>query len=287
MKQIMINNELTSYFITKDGRLFNKATNNWYKGIIRAGYRSYDLRHKNKRYSRQAHRLVAEAFIPNPNNLPIVNHKDGNKLNNTIDNLEWMTAADNLNHAYKTGLKVKTNGKESRIKYDKDLNDEIWKPYKNTIYMISNKGRARNTRTNNIMKGKIRADGYVEWCLTIDHKKHSYMAHRLIYETFYGPIDKDMVINHIDGNRINNQLDNLEQITQSENVIHGIYINRSNSRIRPVGKYTLEGELLQVYPSCAEAARQNIGCYSNRISMVCNDKKKTHKGFIWKYINEE
>lgn len=52
----------------------------------------------------QVHRLVAETFIPNPNNLPQVNHIDGNKQNNNIDNLEWCSVRDNLLHAFKTGL---------------------------------------------------------------------------------------------------------------------------------------------------------------------------------------
>ncbi len=57
------------------------------------------------------HRIVAEAFIPNPSNLPCVNHKDGNKLNNCVDNLEWVTFKQNSIHAVKTGL-IKT-GKDS------------------------------------------------------------------------------------------------------------------------------------------------------------------------------
>ena len=51
------------------------------------------------------HRLVATAFIPNPDNLPEVNHKDGNKLNAVVTNLEWCTGSDNLRHAYALGLK--------------------------------------------------------------------------------------------------------------------------------------------------------------------------------------
>ena len=75
--------------------------------------------YKNKgRKNFKIHRLVAETFIPNPKNLPQVNHIDGNKQNNRIDNLEWCTAKENTNHAHKTGLANNDNSKIKVKQYD-------------------------------------------------------------------------------------------------------------------------------------------------------------------------
>lgn len=71
---------------------------------------TFSINRKRKQF--YVHRLIAEYFIPNPDNLPQVNHIDGNKLNNSLDNLEWVTVQDNVIHAYKNGLINHVSGKE-------------------------------------------------------------------------------------------------------------------------------------------------------------------------------
>lgn len=99
-RQIKLNNDFTYYFITNDGKLYNEKTKRWYKDSLSGGYHKYDLIQNSKKYSKLTHRLVAEAFIPNPLNLPVVNHKDGNKLNNSVENLEQISYSRNILHSY-------------------------------------------------------------------------------------------------------------------------------------------------------------------------------------------
>lgn len=98
------------YTITSDG---NVKTCNWRNtgrnGILKPakdnkGYLRVGIMIDGKLSTRKIHRLVALAFIPNPENKPQVNHIDGNKLNNNHNNLEWSTNKENSNHAIKKGL---------------------------------------------------------------------------------------------------------------------------------------------------------------------------------------
>lgn len=68
------------------------------------GYKKVILQKSGKAQNYLIHRLVAQAFIPNPDNKPQINHKDGDKQNNKVDNLEWCTPSENMIHAFKTEL---------------------------------------------------------------------------------------------------------------------------------------------------------------------------------------
>ena len=98
-----------AYLISEDGQVFNKnmkalkLTQN-----PRTGYCQVFLHKDKKLVSRYLHRLVAETFIPNPGHLCEVNHIDGVKTNNAVQNLEWITRSNNIKHAYKTGLRKTT-----------------------------------------------------------------------------------------------------------------------------------------------------------------------------------
>ena len=82
-------------------------------GGIKRGYRQVILLKDSRRKYVSVHRLVANAFIPNPNNLPIINHKDEDKLNNKADNLEWCDYKYNTN--YGTGLKRRANSHKKPV----------------------------------------------------------------------------------------------------------------------------------------------------------------------------
>jgi len=94
-----------SYHIYPDGRVFSIKKNMYRKPVlINNGYLNVMLKSGGIRKSFQIHRLVAIHFIPNPENKATVNHVDGNKANNDVSNLEWMTLVDNIRHGYASGL---------------------------------------------------------------------------------------------------------------------------------------------------------------------------------------
>ena len=143
------------YTIDEFGKVKNTKTNRYLKGALNSkGYLRVEL-HNNKKLKKFfVHRLVAEYFIDNPFNKEQVNHIDGNKLNNCVDNLEWVTNQENRNHAVKNGLTKNLCGEEAPwSKLTKKNVLEIRKKYNNKNEMFNAKELSKkfNVSINQIM----------------------------------------------------------------------------------------------------------------------------------------
>ena len=111
----------TKYLVTRDGNDWSEIHNRFLKQTTENGYMILNLRIDSKTYKKYVHRMVAEVYIPNPDNKPEVNHKNGIKADCSVKNLEWNTRSENMQHAYKNGLINNTgefNGKSKLTETD-------------------------------------------------------------------------------------------------------------------------------------------------------------------------
>lgn len=108
-----------------DGVIIGKRGVPMVGGTDKSGYPYVVLSENGQSKSHSVHRLIAETFIPNPGNLPCVNHKDGNKQNNAVDNLEWCTKAENTRHSYRKGLQAKVTNQHGTYKVLDDKNFDV------------------------------------------------------------------------------------------------------------------------------------------------------------------
>jgi hypothetical protein len=115
------------------------------------GYPQLSLYIDGGKHSRKIHRLVATAFIANPENKPCVNHKNGIKTDNRVENLEWCTVMENNMHALLTGLRVIGKGVNgSMAKLTQEEVDEIRKTYDPKIISMSKMGKIYNVSAGTI-----------------------------------------------------------------------------------------------------------------------------------------
>ena len=212
------------YLVLSDGRLYSRKSRKFLtKKIDSSGYVKYSITTIwNDRIGKNgivvnAHRIIAEAFIPNPENYPYVHHIDGNKLNNDVSNLQWVSAKQNTAEFLKSGIRRK---RKKREKYTEDLPGEEWKEIRNyENYLVSNMGRIRNKNSGFFVKpDKDKTAKYARVTLVKDKIKKHMFVHRLVYSAFNNDYNYDgYVIDHIDSNTRNNKLSNLRKVTQSEN----------------------------------------------------------------------
>lgn len=147
------------------GSLQNKRSVILSSAINTAGYYSVALTRNANSKSYRVHRLVAEAFLPNPNNLPIINHKDENKLNNSVENLEWCTYSYNAKYngcmtkRITTRNKNHSHGCEKKV-YQYDLKNNLIKVWKSLMSITRTLGYSHANIANCCKGQKNRPTAY-------------------------------------------------------------------------------------------------------------------------------
>lgn len=114
-RMIIVDGQHTNYIITRNAEVYNIKTGKKLKPAINVpGYYYVNIQMGKRGYykSRTIHRLMALAYLPNPNNYPVINHINGNKLDPRLSNLEWCSYLDNNVHALRTGLRIPTKGSQ-------------------------------------------------------------------------------------------------------------------------------------------------------------------------------
>lgn len=337
-----------NYEISNYGNLRNKTTKYILKPSIKSGYLCVSLNDVNgDRKSFKIHRLVALTFIPNTENKQTVNHKDHNKLNNNLSNLEWATTSEQNNHKRKckketqelissravwridkdnnekieyyktirsaaqwifdnnlTSVKDFNNGNNIKTKIsavaqgrrlttfgykwkycddcENKYEDEAWKDIPSDIikgtsgYKISNYGRIKNHK-GRITEGAKNESGYLWACIY----PNSYLLHRLVAKVFIPNQENKEQVNHIDGNKQNACVNNLEWCSNLENQIHKVNSGLSNTT-KKIIQYDLHMNQIKEFSSQMEASKE-LNISYNIIGNCCRGKQKTGRGYIFKF----
>ena len=159
----------------------------------------------------------------------------------------------------------------------------MWKDIPNyeEIYEINEDGQIRSKKTNKILKTSINEKGYIKVSLNKKNKKHKTGVHRLVALTFIPNPNNYKEVNHIDENKQNNNVNNLEWCSRKQNIEHSI--KSGKFKITRVTQYDLKGNKIKDFNSCSQAERETgiprthiCKCVLGRYGF------KTAGGYIWK-----
>ena len=166
--------------------------------------------------------------------------------------------------------------------------EEIWKDIEGFEghYQVSNTGKVRSIKFNKIKELKpykeTKRCGYMSVYLRLPGQKYTKKVHRLVAEAFIPNPNGFPEVNHIDENKENNCVENLEWCTGEYNLCYGTRLKRiSESKKMKVAQYSLNGELLKVFNSQGEAAEKTNSTQGG-ISDCIRGRIKTHNGYVWK-----
>lgn len=276
-KKIILDGETTRWSVNENGQVRNDETNRFLKGTILQTYHYINFRWNGKQKNKAVHRLVAEAFLPNPDNLPYVHHIDGNRLNNNVENLKWVSESENQQH--------RSSVQRTTLKEIKPIEGEEWKVFRNSNYEVSNYGKVKNINTGYTTYGALEDSGYRSVKIKIEDAKtkNRFFIHHMVYEAFVS--EKYDKINHINGDKEDNRVENLESVSHRENMIKAAYETNAWG-FRKVAQYDKEGNLIAVFANASEAGRA-MGILPSSMRNCIRLRDGRHKEFVFKYIENE
>lgn len=161
--------------------------------------------------------------------------------------------------------------------------EEQWKTIQGyEQYEVSSEGRIRNKKTGKILKPAKHSTGYLQVMLCKNGKVKNFLVHRLVAIHFIPNPHNKPTVNHIDENKENNNVSNLEWATMKEQLYHG---TRTERQAKAISKKVYCVELDQTFDSIREAERLTGVAHQN-ISKACKGKYKTAGKMHWKYVDE-
>ena len=236
----------TKYGCSKDGYIINKK-----KLIPRKGRLHYNgylnitiISNDGKVNSYWSHRFIWEAvnqqIIPDGYQ---IHHINSDRQDNSIKNLELVTPQQNMKYK---GNECK--GKKIKSPQNVPMKCDVFHYHHIYTNFGANKdGQIYNKKTKRVSIGLKKSSGYMGITLQqIGFKKKNYYIHRLVHECFKGPIPDGMQINHIDSNKQNNCIDNLEVVTHSENMKHSYKAKKYKTKIEITSDQPIESIKLEI-----------------------------------------
>ena len=267
-----------NYSVSNTGNIRNNTTNRILKYYVRNGYKSVTLCKNNVKKTFSIHTLVADHFLERPREGKyVVNHKNEDKLDNNLLNLEYLTYREN------TIYSMTTNRKRNLREYDLAKFVDIPK-YSN--YQVSKSGEVYSKNIKRLCCITILPNGYHKMKLKADNGIYKDLyIHVLVAMAYlnYSPSGNTYVINHKDGNKGNNNLENLEIVTQRENMLHSVIINNDKLYRRAV--YYINNDGNQVVYKSAKEAFIKTGIDNSSIIKSCKSDNKKAGNIKWYYMS--
>lgn len=338
-KQVEIDGKLLNYEVSSLGNVRNLTTKKSISICNREDAYSY-CKFNTKDFVKTivVHRLVANLFLDKPNNIEYkyVDHKNGNKHDNRVENLEWVNHSENVKRShqninrvstgkpieqwnYETKEFVKTfdsireaakeleiseknfsSNLSGRTKYINSPTGKFFFKYvepkiqlnENELgqfetlkdfpdFLIHHDGRIYNLKKKIFMKPRL-DKGYVS--IRLNDKNH--FIHRLVAIQFIPNQENKEMVNHKDGDKLNNHVNNLEWVTRSENTLHAYKTGLNPTKA--VHQYSLDGKYIKTFPSIASVSKETNLTISQAsdITRCCKGKSKYVHGYIWRYASE-